>query len=464
MLTTKKEWLALRSRLLFDTPARAFAGQCELARRSYHAEFIKSTPERKQEIVQILSGITVDMRSYLTRWQLRPPRSSEGINAGEIKEQAERNCSLLRQWGLVANVESIAHASEPIARSSLLKLSEMADRDVINNRWGNDSATGLTEAIRRGAVLVTTNPVMINAARKEDPVNWDQVRDQLKESFPTLSPEQRVSQMTMRMVLENCRELRPIYEATNGEYGYVSLQVNPRANREASLMVEEAEGLYELLGHELNGTPNAVFKIPATEAGLDAVRALTAKGIGCTVTVNCSVDQNLAFGELIEQGTAKLSFLVVMSGRLDDPIRDELQDRGVADAAEIAKWASVGVIRRSYDLLYRQRRYQRSALLTASLRGPWNIEGSITDEKAPVFITCFPDKAAEYDSVERNIVSHMKDELPHNILAKLMKSQIFQQAYEVGGLAKQGFDKFLPVTATLAAFAKSYDEFLAYNR
>src|ERR1035437_3296567 len=340
----------------------------------------------------------------------------------------------------------------------------MADRGLISNRWGNDAATGQTEAIRKGAVLVTTNPIMVNAVRKEDPVFWDRVRDELKQSHPECSPEQRASLMTMSVVLQNCRELRPIYEISKGKYGYVSLQINPRANQDSTRMAEEVESLYERLTQELSGTPNTVFKIPGTKAGLDTVRRLTSKGIGCTITVNCSVDQNLAFGEIVEQGHARISFLVVMSGRLDDLVRDEMNDLGVVDAKEVAAWASIAVIRRSYEILYRQRKYQKSALLTASLRGPWHVEGSITSGEAPIFITCFPERAREYDSVERKIESRIDERIPDEIMKELMKSRIFQQAYEVGGLTTDGFDTFLPVVATLEAFSKSYDEFLEYNR
>jgi hypothetical protein len=61
-------------------------------------------------------------------------------------------------------------------------------------------------------------------------------------------------------------------------------------------------------------------------------------------------------------------------------------------------------------------------------------------------------------------VPHINEEIPDEIMTELMKSQIFQQAYEVGGLARDGFDAFLPVVATLSAFLKSYNELLEYNR
>lgn len=460
----KIEWHALREKLLFHTPVSSFARECDSTRECYKQEFPQATSGRKKEIIGILTEISIDMQSYLLRWHLQRPEDKQALLVKEIGRQGERNYALLRAWGQHEAVESVKRTVAAISQSNLLRLSHMADSGLINNRWGNDAATGLTEAIRKGAVLVTTNPIMVNAVRKEDPTVWDKIRDDLKKSYPESSAEQRASLMTMNVVLQNCRELRPIFDASEGSYGYVSLQINPRSNRDSTRMAEEVEGLYEKLTLELNGTPNCVFKIPGTKAGLETVRRLTSKGIGCTITVNSSVAQNLAFGEIIEQGSARISLLVVMSGRLDDIVSDEMKDLGIPDAVEVAKWASIAVIRRSYDILYRQRKYRKSALLTASLRGPWHVEGSITDGDAPIFVTCFPDKAREYDGAGRTILSHINEEIPGRTMRELMKSRVFQQAFEVGGLNSDGFDTFLPVVATLAAFSQSYDEFLEYNR
>lgn len=457
------EWHSLREKLLFQTPTQAFAQECERVRRHYAEEFDPANPERKTEIIEILTEISIDMQSYLTRWHLQAPENPGRLPGEEIRKQAEQIYALLTDWGQTRKVESARSAITTLNRSNLLKISQRADSHAINSRWGNDGATGLTDAIRKGAVLATTNPIIVNAVRKEAPEIWDRVRNGLKRACPDSSPEQRASLMTMAVVLRNCREFRPIYEATGGNFGYVKLQVNPRASHDSVRMAEEAEDLNERLKQELNGSPNVVFKIPGVQAGLDAVRRLTSKGIPCTVTVNFSVAQNLAFAEVIEQGSAPLSFLVVMSGRLEDPIRDELNQLGLPDAAEVARWAGTAVIRRSYDILYRQRKYRRSAILTASLRGPWNIDGSITDGEVPVFITCFPDKAAEYDSVEREIESHINERIPGEPLAKLMQSRLFLKAYEPCGLTPEQFDLFPPVVATMTAFTRAYDEFLEYN-
>jgi len=102
--------------------------------------------------------------------------------------------------------------------------------------------------------------------RKEDLSTWDPVRDALRDEHPTPTPEQRASLMTMDVVLEEGREFRPIWEATDGRFGNVSLQVNPRANDDAGRMAEEVTGLCDRPQIDLDGTPNALcsrFLLPA---------------------------------------------------------------------------------------------------------------------------------------------------------------------------------------------------------
>jgi len=101
-------------------------------------------------------------------------------------------------------------------------------------------------------------------------------------------------------------------------------------------------------------------------------------------------------------------------------------------------------------------------MLVASLRGPWHIEGSITDKIAPIHITIFPDKAEEYDSVEREIVSRINDKTSDEIIEELMKSKIFKQGYELDELADYEFSLFYPVKATLNQFSDNYDELTEY--
>lgn len=458
------EFRDLREQLLFETAPGAFAETTADLRAAFVDEFGAASSQRRAEIVELIGELAIDLSSYLPRWHLLATSDSASLDAGMLHAETDRMCDLLKGWGAEQKAAEVEAEIASLERSNLRRLSEMADRGEIDSRWGHDAATGLTWAVRRGAVLATTNPVMVNGVRKEDPATWDPVRDALRADYPDRTAEQRVSLMTMNVALDGCRELRPIWRATDGRYGYVSLQVNPRASDDAVSMAEEVEELYGHLGRELGGTPNTRFKIPGTRAGLEAVRRLTSKGIAVTVTVNASVDQHLAFAEVIEQGSAPLSFVVLMMGRLDDPVREELAAKGVSQADEVSRWASIAVLRRSYQLLFEERGYQRSAIMAASMRGPWTIEGSIADGASETFITCFPGKAREFDAVPRDIVSRVHEPVPQHILDRLSQSATFHQAYEVGALSVEGFDGFTPVVQTLKQFAQNYDEFVEYNR
>jgi transaldolase len=457
------EHRALREELLFETTPEAFPAAAAAARDRLAGEFVGASAGRRHEIAALIADLAIDLGSYLVRWHLLPPGGGSVLTTTEVTEERTRFEEVLLGWDRADLLADIAEEVRSIGRSNLRRLSELADAGEVDSRWGHDAASGLTWAIRRGAVLVTTNPVMVNGVRKDDPATWDRVRDALKAEHPDATAQQRASLMTMSVVLDECRELLPIWRATDGRYGFVSLQIDPRANDDAGRMVEEVQDLYGRLERELGGVPNTRFKIPATSGGLDAVRRLTAQGIGVTVTVNASVDQQLAFAEAIEQGSAPLSLLVLMMGRLDDPVRDELAAAGLGDATEASRWASVAVLRRAYPLLFEERGYRRSAILAASMRGPWTIDGAIVEGPSEVFVTCFPDKAREYDETERPIVSRIHEPVPAEVIAKLSRSETFRGAYEVGALDVASFDSFVPVVQTLDQFSRNYEEFLAYN-
>jgi transaldolase len=459
-----QEHLAYRRQLLFETPPAGFAAACADLRAALSAGLEQADAKGREATARLLAELSIDIGSYLPRWHLLPPSAHDGIDQAALDDEIARNLDVLRTWGAEAHVQDVTSEVTSIRVSNLQRLSRLADQGRLNSRWGHDAVTGLTWAIRRGAVLVTTNPVMVNTVRRDDPTTWDPVRDAIRAAHPETTPQQRASLMTMDVVLAGCRELRPIWEATGGAYGYVSLQISPRARDDAAGMAREVEDLHARLSTQLRGEPNTRFKIPGTHAGLEAVRRLTSQGIGVTVTVSASVSQVQAFAEVIEQGTAPLSFLVLMMGRLDDPVRDELAAAGRGDAVELSRWASVAVLRRSYQLLFERQGFTRSAIMAASMRGPWTIDGSIVDGPSTVFITCFPDKAREYDFVERELVARQREPLPSGVEESLSSSATFRQAYDPALLSAEGFDSFVPVVQTLEQFSREYDAFVEYNR
>lgn len=74
--------------------------------------------------------------------------------------------------------------------------------------------------------------------------------------------------------------LRPVYDRTAGLDGYVSLEVSPHLAHDAAGTIAEAQRLFAALGR-----PNVMIKVPATPAGIPAVRELIGSGVNVNVTL-----------------------------------------------------------------------------------------------------------------------------------------------------------------------------------
>ena len=79
--------------------------------------------------------------------------------------------------------------------------------------------------------------------------------------------------------------LRPVYDASDGTDGFISIEVEPDLAADSDRTLERARHLFRRLGR-----PNVFVKIPATPAGLPAIEAAIAEGININITLMFSVD------------------------------------------------------------------------------------------------------------------------------------------------------------------------------
>jgi transaldolase len=80
--------------------------------------------------------------------------------------------------------------------------------------------------------------------------------------------------------------LRPIWDATGGVDGWVSLEVSPKLAHDTKSTVDEAKAL-----HDEAATPNLFIKVPGTPEGLPAIEELVAAGVPVNVTLLFSPEQ-----------------------------------------------------------------------------------------------------------------------------------------------------------------------------
>ncbi len=142
----------------------------------------------------------------------------------------------------------------------------------------------LAELIATKSVVgVTTNPTIFASAV----ANGDAYDQQLRElAGQGADVEDIVRAFTTDDVRHACDVLRPVWAATGGRDGRVSLEVDPRLAHETDETVAQAIELWKIVDR-----PNVMIKIPATEEGVPAITRTLAEGISVNVTLIFSVQR-----------------------------------------------------------------------------------------------------------------------------------------------------------------------------
>ncbi|RMB81765.1 transaldolase [Streptomyces shenzhenensis] len=146
------------------------------------------------------------------------------------------------------------------------------------------SSGNLAELVaRRHVVGVTTNPSIFQAAIGSGEGYEEQLADL---AVRGVTVDEAVRMMTTADVRAAADVLRPVYDATGGRDGRVSIEVDPRLAHDTAATVAEAKQLAWLVDR-----PNVMIKIPATEAGLPAITEVIGLGISVNVTLIFSLER-----------------------------------------------------------------------------------------------------------------------------------------------------------------------------
>lgn len=135
----------------------------------------------------------------------------------------------------------------------------------------------------RSVVGVTTNPTIFAGALAKGEAYDVQVRELVAAGADV---DAAARALTTDDVRDACDVFRDVHDATAGKDGRVSIEVDPRLARQTEKTAAQAVELWELVDR-----PNAMIKIPATEAGLPAITRTLAAGISVNVTLIFSIDR-----------------------------------------------------------------------------------------------------------------------------------------------------------------------------
>ncbi|MFJ9041277.1 transaldolase [Streptomyces sp. NPDC102406] len=228
----------------------------------------------------------------------------------------------------------------------------------------------LAEVIEEKYVVgVTTNPSIFQAAIGSGEGYEDQLADL---AVRKVTVEEAVRMMTTADVRAAADILRPVYDATQGRDGRVSIEVDPRLAHDTEATIAEAKQLAWLVER-----PNVMIKIPATTAGLPAITEVIGLGISVNVTLIFSLDRYKAVMDAYLAGLEKAhergidlagihsvaSFFV---SRVDAEIDKRLDKVGTDEAKALKGKAALANARLAYEAYEQVFAGERAARLAAA--------------------------------------------------------------------------------------------------
>jgi transaldolase len=230
----------------------------------------------------------------------------------------------------------------------LLQLKDLGQSVWYDNIDRSQLASGQFQRMlaEDGVVGVTANPTIFDKSISSGHAYDEQMDQLIREGKST---NEIYEALIIRDIQTVADLLRPIYDQTNGQDGYVSLEVSPELAHDTEGTLSEVRRFWKMVDR-----PNLMIKIPGTPEGLPAILQSLTEGINVNVTLIFSLEtyrkvadayisaleKRNAEGKDISRMASVASFFV---SRVDTLVDKMLEDKikTTSDSAEQQKLKSL---------------------------------------------------------------------------------------------------------------------------
>ncbi|MGH9279891.1 MAG: transaldolase [Acidimicrobiales bacterium] len=232
----------------------------------------------------------------------------------------------------------------------------------------------LEQLVAAGIRGVTSNPTIFQRSVLGGPDYDDQLRELLRQGR---SVEEAYWDMAIADVVAALDVLAPLHRRSGGRDGFVSIEVPGAVAHDARATVASARWLHDRIRR-----PNLLVKIPATDAGVEAIAQLTAEGRSINVTLIFGLDR---YAEVVEAYLSGLEALAdedasgvrsvasFFLSRVDTAIDARLDELGTPAAFRLRGRAALAQAELAYEHFrnrFSGRRWQRLAARGAHVQRP----------------------------------------------------------------------------------------------
>ncbi len=168
--------------------------------------------------------------------------------------------------------------------------------DNLRRDWIEDGR--LAELLDLGVRGITSNPTIFAKAMSDQNTYDDQFRSLMKDH----TVEAAYWEMATTDIKSALEMLRPLYDTSDHEDGFVSLEVSPSLAHDTEGTVRDARKFHDTIAR-----PNLLVKVPATREGVPAIETLIGEGRSVNVTLIFGLDR---YDEVMEAYLRGLEALV----------------------------------------------------------------------------------------------------------------------------------------------------------
>ena len=230
----------------------------------------------------------------------------------------------------------------------------------------------LKAMIERGDIRgMTSNPSIFNNAIAKSK-DYDAALTSL--AWAGWDAEKIFWQLAIEDIRAACDLFQPLYEETNGSDGFVSIEVSPDVASDTDATLAQVEQLWARVHR-----PNLMVKIPATKAGIPAIRKAISVGINVNITLIFSLkryaevmeaylsglEDHIAAGHSVNHIASVASFFV---SRVDSKVDPQLPDGSPLKGK--AAIANAKLAYDAYEQTFSTRRWENLKVKGARVQRP----------------------------------------------------------------------------------------------
>jgi transaldolase len=220
---------------------------------------------------------------------------------------------------------------------------------------------------------VTSNPTIFEKAMAHSDRYDDAFREIIDQ---TKDPQEIFECLAYRDIRDAADLLRPVFDRTGGQDGYVSFEVPASLAFDATKTIKAAQRYKAEIDR-----PNVLIKVPGTGDGVKAFEELTALGVNVNVTLLFAVERYEAIaeaflkglerrveaGESIEKAASVASFFV---SRVDSKVDKALEGTGHEELRGKAAVANAKIAYESFQRIFSGPRWEALAAKGARVQRP----------------------------------------------------------------------------------------------